>query len=86
MKQSGAYFRMCILPELMGNWFTQPLASEGQTDESTQTAVTQSTSQASDSQLDSQPTYCYCHGPESGSMLACDNEDCHIEWLHLECL
>ena len=32
------------------------------------------------------PTYCYCHGPESGRMLACDNEECRIDWFHLECL
>ena len=67
----------------MGSWFTWPLPNKDQTDESTQTVVTQSNSEASDSQLDSQSTYCNCHGPESGSMLACDDEECRIEWFHL---
>jgi len=31
-------------------------------------------------------TYCYCHGPKSGSMLACDNNECPIEWYYLKFL
>ena len=46
VKQSSAFFGKCVLPELMGSWFTRPLASEDQTDESIQSFVTQSTSQA----------------------------------------
>ena len=30
------------------------------------------------------PTYCYCNRPEFGRMLACDNQDCAIEWFHIE--
>jgi len=26
--------------------------------------------------------YCYCCGPEEGTMIACDNPDCRIEWFH----
>ena len=27
-------------------------------------------------------TYCWCHGGESGKMVACDNTQCPIEWFH----
>ena len=30
--------------------------------------------------------YCYCCGTEKGSMIACDNRECKIEWLHNKCL
>ena len=30
--------------------------------------------------------FCYCKGPEEGAMIACDDVDCRIEWLHLDCL
>ncbi|KAF2211527.1 hypothetical protein CERZMDRAFT_43263 [Cercospora zeae-maydis SCOH1-5] len=30
--------------------------------------------------------YCYCNGPDSGRMLACDGEQCKTEWFHFECL
>ena len=71
---------MCILPELMGSWFTRPLATEDLSEDSTQAvAASQSASEACDSQLDSQPVYCHCRGPESGGMLACDDSECQIE-------
>lgn len=30
--------------------------------------------------------YCYCHGSEKGSMIGCDNPECHHEWFHYSCL
>ena len=30
--------------------------------------------------------YCYCDGPSSGDMVACDNDDCPRQWFHIECL
>ena len=27
-------------------------------------------------------SFCYCHGPDVDSMIACDNSACKIEWLH----
>lgn len=32
-----------------------------------------------------EPKYCYCDRGSFGEMIACDNEDCAIEWFHLEC-
>lgn len=30
--------------------------------------------------------YCTCGGPEEGRMIACDNDDCAIEWFHYKCI
>lgn len=32
-----------------------------------------------------EPKYCYCNDVSYGEMVACDNEDCAIEWFHLKC-
>ena len=34
----------------------------------------------------SQSIHCWCHGGEHGKMVACDNPQCAIEWLHLNCV
>ena len=33
-----------------------------------------------------QKKYCYCHSPEYGEMVGCDNPSCKHEWFHLGCL
>ena len=33
-----------------------------------------------------EPTYCLCKRVSFGQMVACENEDCPIEWFHLQCL
>jgi hypothetical protein len=30
--------------------------------------------------------YCWCRGPTSGSMIACEHPDCPIEWYHMPCV
>ncbi|KAF2171412.1 hypothetical protein M409DRAFT_18528 [Zasmidium cellare ATCC 36951] len=30
--------------------------------------------------------YCYCNGPDSGRMLACDGEKCERQWFHFGCV
>lgn len=29
--------------------------------------------------------YCYCNGPNAGTMIGCDGKKCKREWFHLEC-
>lgn len=93
VNKANWFFRTCLLPELMGSWLTRPFvveSSEGHTSQASEGLNSQNkigdTCQASDSQFDTLPTYCYCGGPEFGRMLACDNKDCLIEWFHIECL
>ncbi|KAF6141157.1 hypothetical protein GIB67_006602 [Kingdonia uniflora] len=33
-----------------------------------------------------EPTYCFCKQVSYGEMVACDNEDCNIEWFHYGCV
>lgn len=33
-----------------------------------------------------EPTYCTCSQVSYGAMIACDNEDCSIEWFHYDCV
>ncbi|ORX54620.1 hypothetical protein DM01DRAFT_1322020 [Hesseltinella vesiculosa] len=33
-----------------------------------------------------EPVYCYCRQVSYGDMIACDNEECEIEWFHNECV
>jgi hypothetical protein len=30
--------------------------------------------------------YCFCNEPDSGRMVACDNEECEKQWFHFECV
>ncbi|TPX47673.1 hypothetical protein SeMB42_g03240 [Synchytrium endobioticum] len=33
-----------------------------------------------------EPLYCLCNQVSYGNMIACDNDDCEIEWFHLGCV
>ena len=34
----------------------------------------------------SEPVYCFCRQIAFGDMIACDNEECSIEWFHYQCV
>jgi hypothetical protein len=34
----------------------------------------------------SQPRYCLCQNVSYGEMVACDNQECPIEWFHFACV
>jgi len=34
----------------------------------------------------SEPLYCTCRKVSYGAMVACDNQDCEIEWFHFACV
>ena len=33
-----------------------------------------------------EPVYCFCRQIAFGDMIACDNEECAIEWFHYQCV
>lgn len=33
-----------------------------------------------------EPKYCTCKKVSHGEMIACDNDDCEVEWFHFECV
>lgn len=77
VSKAEVFFRNCLLPELLGNWYTRP------TEFSCSTNLESSHSTPMTS---SEPMYCYCRGPEKGRMIGCDNPSCSVEWFHLKCL
>ena len=91
---SEQFFKTCLLPELMGNWYTRSTVTTSNdttvtTDSASGTSSDNSVSvtlEGADSGFTDQLTYCYCHRPEEGTMIACDNPDCPIEWFHTSCL
>ena len=53
---------------------------------SSDAAVGNSSNPADDdasSSIEVQQTFCYCHGPEEGDMIAFDNAECTVEWFHI---
>lgn len=72
VEKSRNFFDLCILPELVGKWYSRK-------------AVLSDQAQAT-STPDGQYIYCYCE-VHKGGVVACDNSSCaHGTWFHLECL
>ena len=84
---SEQFLKICLLPEILGNWYTRSTVTTSD-DSTTDSAATTSTLLDNSTTLDGvdagftdQLTYCYCHHLEEGTMIACDNPDCPIEWF-----
>ena len=92
--KSSQFFKTCLLPEIMGNWYTRPsftteASNTGLSEDWTATGDSldqDDTTESTDTCNVDQPLYCYCQGPEVGTMIACDNPDCPVEWFHTKCL
>lgn len=72
--ESPLVFKNAVLPELIGKWFScAPVAP-----------ATLNSSPAPDNSSQStnprETLYCWCRGPESGAMIACDNSSCLYVW------
>ena len=87
------FFKTCILPELLGKWYTRPVTVDASTEEvsgSTTSPITTSQEGAClDSQSQKQQVLCcYFQQPDDGSadMIGCDNLNCLNQWFHLQCL
>ena len=92
LPKAEAFFKTCLLPELLGGWYTRPLMPSTDSETQHPSGALQNDSQCTSSSQSggavqpSSQTFCYCNGPEIGEMIACDNNDCTIEWFHLKCL
>ena len=85
------FFKTSLLPELMGNWYTRPALQRLTSEEgNSNKTVSDSTIDCELSFVDTidsaESLYRHCRGPEAGTMIACDNSDCPIEWFHTKCL
>lgn len=41
---------------------------------------------AAEKVLPAADVYCFCQGPETGKMIACDNPSCTFKWFHFSCV
>ena len=77
---SGEFFKKAILPELLGKFYSRSgmlslPECQGQSPNNNPAAAIP------------EPSYCYCGGPEdAGDMIACDDDECKLQWYHLHCL
>jgi len=83
---------MCLLPEILEKWYTRPTVPQASNSQCQQTELTSNSDQFNhlDDDLQqvqqNQGIFCYCHGPDTGIMIGCDNDDCPIWWFHIKCL
>ena len=75
------FFTTAILPELMGKFYSRTTSDHDQS-----TAASETDSASPSPPAETAQTYCYCHGPEEGNMVGCDNSTCAYQWFHLDCL
>ncbi len=91
VKKSTKLFTVCILPELLGRWYTRPqISSSGSTQSPGPSSESfPESSSLSESQANSTTKkYCCCQDSKNDGdeMIACDYLNCPIEWFHTRCL
>ena len=84
--KAQTFFKTCILPELLGKWYTRPSRAVQRDPQGSSVATAETSDSDSNGHQLVDNKYCYCGGPEEGTMIACENEDCAIEWFHTDCL
>lgn len=80
LMKAKKFFSLCILPELLGKWYTRPSTPPTQLhgDEELVDDV--------DGDEEEGP-WCYCQTDIEGSkLIGCDNPRCAIQWFHMDCL
>ena len=83
IEKSSHFFKVCILPEILGRWYSRPCVCQQENEKENIPQLPSSSSGSSTCTL-----YCYCRQPESDEQtwIACDNPSCSIEWYHTRCL
>ena len=75
MVKSEQFFTTCLLPEILGHRYTRPpVSSFNDLEGPSQPGVTPDL----DSHLTDGEKFCFCNGPDEGSMIWCDNDNCKI--------
>ena len=72
LERASKFFKVGILPELVGKWFSKAPSFTSMPEEVPQDPA--------------DGLWCYCKRGEFGEMIACDNELCPIIWFHTHCL
>ena len=74
LERATNFFKVGILPELVGMWFSKARSF---------------TAMRLPEEVQQDPVddlWCHCKCGEFGEMIACDNELCPILWFHTKCL
>ena len=81
MDKATSFFKYGVLPELLAKWYTRlPLQ------DSLELRPSESTTSSTRHETTTERHYCYCNEVESGEMIGCDDENCFIQWFHVDCL
>ena len=78
LEKAERFFKLCILPELTGKWYTH----------SREVVVASSVEDQSSGNVDEADdgSWCYCKESKGGEMVGCECKSCPIKWFHLSCL
>ena len=77
LQKVTTFFKVCILPELLGKWYTKSQVYDALPSSSTVDSV---------SSTSSQNVWCYCRKGEEGEMIECERKECPVIWFHTDCL
>ena len=81
--KSAEFFHLCVLPELVGRWYSRPCLQE---DKETSSTSLDNDPGPSEEEC-SDRLYCYCRQPEDDrEIIACANPVCPVEWFNVNCL
>lgn len=96
LQKAQEFFLKVTLPELVVQYFTLPPTSQASFGPSVlqqqqPLEVRVKTPRKQPAKKDKAPkrnksVWCLCAGPEKGQMVACDNENCTVQWYHFHCV
>ena len=83
LEKCKEFIKFGILPEILGKWYSREHMSLTKTAD---TNLVKIKSDHDENDSREQDIWCYCRKEESGTMIACDNQACPIQWFHAVCL
>ena len=92
--KSRSFFQNAVLPELLGSFFTRPkphvvnVTQPAPVLPLTSEAVLNDVNNNTPVVKPEPKLYCFCQKPDNSTMayIACDGENCKIEWFHQKCV
>ena len=85
LEKATEFFKYCILPELIGKWYSKAPIYRCKPVHSREPLVDITSSSQNNDDLKIEKWY-FCRSEESGMMIGCDNDNCPIQWFHTQCL
>ncbi|PFX16636.1 hypothetical protein AWC38_SpisGene19074 [Stylophora pistillata] len=76
LQKATEFFHLCVMLELVGNYYTPPQTSGSSLVDTVQEEASPENSEPE--------RWCYCGGKEEGEMICCNDERCKIQWYHFD--